>query len=316
MSDKRYRLSGYNYSKARAYMATLKMHPQAAPLSILAPTYKGGLKYTPLTKVFKQTIAKRLVDYFCKTVSVKRYILMPNHIHLVIYLNRVEGRPPANLIRVVETLIKFLNEAYFTIYGEVPFAPVDTEWDDSIAFTREAYQRMLRYVEQNPTRANLRQASRYCKHQSYLDKSGVRWWVYGNLDLVKRPTILSVECSRKITPSHPLWTQWQQCAQRMTVGCVGIGTFMSPCEKMVQSTLLAVGGSVIIHLPHGISPYWHPGETMEQLCAEGRVLYLTPFAFEAAQPSNATLYQRCHKGGELKTLMEKLACNIAGPPRE
>jgi hypothetical protein len=315
MSDQRCRLSNYDYSIVRPYMVTLKMHPKAAPLSVLDPASRLGLRHTPLTKPFVSIITTRLARYFKQTISVTRFVLMPNHIHLIIYLNPTDQTPKPNLIVVVEKLICFLTQAYHRIMGETDFAPIDPSWDDSISFTPQAYQRMRAYIDENPRRALLRRASQFCKCRTYRAKDGQRWWYYGDLNLVKRPTILPVECSRKIRPLSPLWEQWRTCAQKIRAGCAGVGTFMSPCEKQVMETILEAGGALIILLPQGISPYWHPGAEMESLCAQGRVLYLTPFAFEAAQPSTATLYQRCHQGGGLKEMMVRLAHNITAPPR-
>lgn len=315
MQDKRYRLSGYDYSRARAYMVTLKMHPQAKPLSVLAPTTKLGLTYTPLTAPFTEVIVKRLVSYFQGGISVRRFVLMPNHIHILFYLNKIPNKRRTNLIIVVEKCIKFLTEAYHQIYGPTTFQPLNPSWDDSIAFTAEAARRMRRYIDENPFRAHLRQHSDFCSCRTYRAKDGQQWWYYGNFSLVKLPTILAVECSRKILPNTPLWEKWLAVASSLTSASAGIGTFMSPCEKAVQDAILQSGGSLIILLPQGISPYWHPSAEMETLCAQGRVLYLTPFPYEAAQPPACVLYQRCHAGGGLKEVMAKIACNIPSPPR-
>jgi hypothetical protein len=316
MQNKRYRLSGYDYSTARAYMVTLKMHPQAAPLSVLAPTTKLGITYTSLTAPFTEVITKRLVAYFRGGVSVRRFILMPNHIHILFYLNKCSDKRATNLIIVAEKCITFLTEAYHQIHGPTSFRPINTSWDDSIAFTPEAARRMRKYIDDNPFRTHLRQHSDFCKCRTYHAKDGRQWWYYGNLSLVKLPTILAVECSRKILPDTPLWETWLETASTLSTTGAGIGTFMSPCEKAVQNTILQNGGSLIILLPQGISSYWHPSAEMETLCTQGRILYLTPFAFEAAQPPASVLYQRCHAGGGLKELMSQLACNIISPPRE
>lgn len=316
MQEKRYRLSNYDYTKARAYMVTLKMHPQAEPLSVLAPNTKLGITYTPLTAPFADVITKRLQQYFKGGVSVRRFILMPNHIHLLIYLNRLPTAKRTNLIIVVEKCIAFLTEAYHQIHGSTDFQPLNPSWDDSIAFTPEATRRMRQYIDDNPFRAHRRKTSDFCKRRTYRAKDGIQWWYYGNLALVKYPTILAVECSRKISLGSPLWEDWQKAAASLTASGVGIGTFMSPCEKAVQSTILKKGGSLIVLLPQGISPYWHPGVEMEAFCAQGRILYLTPFVFEPAQASAGELYKRCHAGGGLKEVIAKIACNIPSPPRE
>lgn len=316
MSEQTYRLKGYNYSKARPYMVTLKKHPHAAPFSELKESRALGLRYTDITKSFVATITQRCIEHFQGTVAIRRFIIMPDHIHLLIHLNPKPGLPRPNLVPVVGTIIKFLTEAYIQIKGPCNYPPIDPYWHDSIAFTPDAVERMKRYIDQNPHRANLRKSTDFCKRHTYQAKDGKTWWYYGNLELVKRPTILPVECSRKILPGSELWDAWQRAADYIRSGCAGIGTFMSPCEKMVQSTILSAGGALIILLPEGISPYWHPGEEMEKFCAAGCLLYLTPFEAERARPSAATLYQRCHAGGGLKEIIAKIACNITAPPRE
>lgn len=316
MDKRTYRLKGYDYSKARAYMVTLKKTPQALPFSVLNPGTKLGLEYTAITHPFVTTITQTFVSYYRGSVAVRRFVIMPDHIHLLLHLNPVPQEEKPNLIAVVKRLLVFLTQAYYAKAGESAPAPFEPYWHDSIAFKPEAVPRMERYIDQNPHRASRRYASDFCKLRNYRAKDGKVWWYYGQLDLVKRPTILAVDCSRKIKPESDLWHHWHHAAARIRSGCAGIGTFMSPCEKMVQQTILSSGGSLIILLPQGITPRWHPGEEMESLCAIGRVLYLTPFEAARTQPSAAELYQRCHAGGGLKELAALLACNAKSPPRE
>lgn len=296
-------------------MVTLKMHSRARPLSRLAPTTKLGLSYTELTNPFVAVITKRLRSYFHETIQIMRFVIMPNHLHLLIWIKPVPVNRRANLTVVVRKLIDFLTEAYRLKVGEPDFYPIQSEWYDTILFTNESYRRSIRYIEQNPRRANLRKASSFCRLHTYRAKDGRRWWYYGNFQLLKRPSILAVECSRKIQADTPLWQEWEQIAQRVNPDSAGIGTFMSPCEKMVREVILGAGGSLIVLLPQGMTPHWHPGEELEKLCTEGRILFLTPFEATAARPTAATLYQRCHDGGELKELMNKVACNFKSPPR-
>ncbi len=43
----------------------------------------------------------------------------------------------------------------------------------------------------------------------------------------------------------------------------------------------------------------HPPRAKEVLCANGRMLYLSLYAPEAARPDNATLHRRCHEMGDV-----------------
>lgn len=316
MEERNYRLKGYNYSKSRFYMVTLKMHPRAAAISELDAGCRRGLRYTDFTEPFTAVILKRLPAYFHGTIQVMRFVIMPNHLHLVIWIKPVAVAQRANLTVVVAKLIDFLNEAYVLCAGGCDFSPVLPEWYDTICFTNESYRRSLRYIDQNPERALLRRGSGFCRLQAYRAKDGRIWRYYGNFHLLKSPGILAVECSRKIPPGSTLWRAWEEVARRVNPGAAGIGTFMSPCEKRVRELILEAGGGLITLLPQGITPQWHPGEALERLCAEGRVLFLTPFEAAAARPTAAELYQRCHAGGLLKELMAQVACNFKPPPRQ
>ena len=54
-----------------------------------------------------------------------------------------------------------------------------------------------------------------------------------------------------------------------------------------------------IVMPEGFGERWHPTRNKEALCAEGRMLYLSLYAPEAARPDNATLHHRCHEMGDI-----------------
>jgi hypothetical protein len=55
-----------------------------------------------------------------------------------------------------------------------------------------------------------------------------------------------------------------------------------------------------IVMPDHLHLLFHLRDTgaREALCADGRMLYLSLYAPEAAQPDNATLYRRCHEMGD------------------
>lgn len=319
MAQRIYRLAGYDYSKARVYMVTLRLHPDAQPLSILDSGMEkyNYVNYTPLTQPFRELLTEFIPAYFHHQIAIEAYTLMPNHLHILIRIKSIPKGKNQNLIAVVSILRKFLIKEYQRITGDVTsLPPIEEEWYDSIAFGYQAILRLKRYIKTNPERTLRRRKSTFCHARRYTAKDGTLWHYYGNFELLRLPTVLGVDCSRKIREGSYLWQRWKQVAQYISVASAGIGTFMSPCEKMVREEILAAGGSLIVLLPEGISPYWHPGEEMEKLCAAGRVLYLTPFEATRGRASAKVLYERCHAGGGLKELIQKVACNIQSPPRE
>ena len=61
-------------------------------------------------------------------------------------------------------------------------------------------------------------------------------------------------------------------------GAVLVGPWISPGEKAVKAEAVARGGHVVQLLAEGMGRYYKPGGIDFDLCAEGRLLQLSPFA--------------------------------------
>ncbi len=59
------------------------------------------------------------------------------------------------------------------------------------------------------------------------------------------------------------------------------------------------GGALVVLSPEGFPDRWHPPRAKEALCAAGKMLFLSLYPPQAAQPDNATLYRRCHEMGDV-----------------
>ena len=118
------RLKGYNYSENGAYFITICTHNRKCILSKIVGDGVLDVPQNKLTKYGK--IAQEYINrmsVFYDNISVDKYIIMPNHIHLLLLVSNEKkkseyGTPgtssPTNFIvaHFVSTFKRFCNREY------------------------------------------------------------------------------------------------------------------------------------------------------------------------------------------------------------
>ena len=107
--------------------------------------------------------------------------------------------------------------------------------------------------------------------------SPVVWSALGNPFLLDAPLLASVRISTQ-TPPDELDRLIEKIVAKAERGAVVIGPWISPGEKRAKAAVVTCGGRVVQLLPEGMGRYFKPGGTDFDLCAEGRMLVLSPFA--------------------------------------
>ena len=105
----------------------------------------------------------------------------------------------------------------------------------------------------------------------------VVWTALGNPFLLDAPLLVSVRFSTQ-TPPDELDRLVGRIVAKAERGAVVIGPWISPGEKRAKAAVVACGGRVVQLLPEGMGRYYKPGGADFDLCAEGRMLVLSPFA--------------------------------------
>ncbi len=146
------RLPNYDYSKPGAYFITICTKERRCILSeIVGTDVPGGPKIllTAYGKIADKHI--QAMNDFYTTISVDKYVIMPNHIHLLIQINPEENGPPRTSVptresiisRFVSTFKRFCNKEY----GE-------NIWQyrsyDHVIRNREDYENRMKYIHENP----------------------------------------------------------------------------------------------------------------------------------------------------------------------
>lgn len=235
---------------------------------------------------------------------ITSYTIMPDHIHLLMKILPVEKR--LTLPRLVWLLVRHLEKA---CYGQRGMGPAGErsgvprlfsgDWHDWIVLRAGQLAAFKHYIFENPRRRCLRKAHSECfRRTTGIEFRGRRWDAYGNTGLLELPVIEPFRCSRSWAVGGSEWRTALDRAERMGPGCAGIGTFMSACEKACGHAIGISGGRWIVLSPEGFGPRWHPGARFDRACAEGKILFLSPYPESPGKLDHVELHARCHEMGE------------------
>jgi len=148
----------------------------------------------------------------------------------------------------------------------------------------------------------------YTKPATTSSESGVDWTAIGNPFLLDAPLLVSVRISTAVPPEE-LSRVAARIREKASRGAVIASPFVSPGEKAVRAAVLDDGGSVVQLMAEGFGRYYKPGGRDFDLCAEGRLLQLSPF-----QPHPAGATEREHFGKARFEWLNLAAANIADLP--
>ena len=148
------RLKHYDYGSAGAYFITMCTRDRKCILSRvvgrgLAPAVTNHVKYTLWGEIAEQQLFS-LKDKF-PSVTVQRYVIMPNHIHVILILgNETAGASPRPTVMDVICAYKSLTARECKKNGFVGKL-FQTSFHDHIVRSRRDYEEISQYIQKNPS---------------------------------------------------------------------------------------------------------------------------------------------------------------------
>ncbi len=145
---KRTRLKNYNYSTEGAYFVTLCTKNRDAILSEIIVGESVALpKEIHLTEYGKiaESAIKNIPKYY-PCISVDNYVIMPDHIHLLLQIHSdIDGRP-----MVAPTIDRVIQQTKGYITKQIGFSIWQKSFNDHIVRGRTDYKEIWEYIENNP----------------------------------------------------------------------------------------------------------------------------------------------------------------------
>ncbi len=146
------RLNGYDYSQNGAYYVTICVKDRRNLLWHVGatsgrPWEKPLLSY--IGEIIDVEIAK--ISYVYENVSIEKYVIMPNHIHLIIILQPDKsGRP-----QVAPTISRIIQQFKGSISKQLGYSIWQKSYYDHIIRNESEYQKIWEYIDTNPLKWEL-----------------------------------------------------------------------------------------------------------------------------------------------------------------
>ena len=145
---KKNRLKYYDYSMNGAYFITICTDERKCILSSIVGATLGRPAYAQLTEWGRYTEEAILRIPRCyPDVRVEKYVIMPNHIHLLLMIDTLHGRP-----RVAPTVSQIIQQTKGLATKMIGRQIFQKSFHDHIIRDDAHYQLIWNYIDTNPAR--------------------------------------------------------------------------------------------------------------------------------------------------------------------
>ena len=285
------RMEGHDYCSRCIYMLTLTLADRSQPLlgaltwttadssrqAVMVPTMLGTQveqEWIALTKEYPQ-------------VSIIRLQLMPEHLHIVLFVRAPLPRPLGKLVGIVKN---HCNKHYWqqlTAQGrlgakgvQAPPPLFSENFQDTILMHSGQLDTMVDYVAQNPYRAlTKKEHPDLFEVVGNIQINGMTFAAIGNRWLLDRPMRMQVRCHNNTTPENLRLIERQKAyfLDRGTKGGVVVSPCISAGEKEIARAALDAQQPLIVILENGFAPLYKPPGKYFEACANGLLLMLAPW---------------------------------------
>lgn len=138
------RLRGFDYAQRRAYFVTVCTQERA---EILANICRGGALLLPMGEIVDREIRDLSGRY---DLSVDKYVIMPNHIHLIL---RLDMQTQSVSLCDVVCALKSRTTKLANVLDHQPGRQIwQRSFHDHIIRDEKDYLKIWQYIDENPTR--------------------------------------------------------------------------------------------------------------------------------------------------------------------
>jgi REP element-mobilizing transposase RayT len=270
----------HDYHDRSIYMVTLNRSSQLPPFSKIVGALNSHenpprAQLLPLGEIVASNISALKQSF--PFVKILRRVIMPEHIHIVIFITEKTGFALGDIIHRLKTeCSKAYNRRDEN--GEL-ITVFEKDYHDRILSKKGQLERILGYVSDNPRRRLERMTYKNVHHRYLIaNDNGNIYEAYGNIQLLEDPDIEAVKVSRRDTPDG-LKSKKQSWLKTMQNGGVIVSPFISPAERKVRDWAFDNYARVIYIEPNGFGDRYTPKEPLHSLCSEGRLLIIAPLEY-------------------------------------
>ena len=260
---------------------------------------KAYVERTELGKGVIHALAQIPVRY--PEIQLLQYCLMPDHLHAILYVSHSMGTSIRTVIRGFWQGVKKLGrEKVLSIdpnnirnNERNPLrnvCPIFTEQPFIRPMSRKGQlQTMIHYVQMNPQRL----ATKKLKHgyfyvQEHVEIGERTYCAVGNAKLLQAARLepvhvrsMWVKDAEEHGDDKALQNYKNGCIMAARDGAVMVSPFISEHEKAVLEFLMQEKRPIIYIADNGFGKYYKPSDGLFEAVAEGRMLILSPWMYDA-----------------------------------
>lgn len=266
---------------------------QLNPLNVFTDTL-------PLGNIILQEL--REVEKSTPRLQVLQYCIMPDHIHILLYVKSRLHRPVGNYIAawkagVTKKWREIKDNCNITVFKE--------NFNDRIIYAHRDLNTIFEYIRQNPYRLAVR-----LYHPSFFQRrrefnlSDENISLYGNPFLLRNPFKYPLIIHREDTEDE-YNRKLEMSLYYAENGGIIVSAFISPREKNIRREVEKAGGRIIQihHCPFGDRE--KPELHNFNLCCEGRLLLVSPLNFGDEACRDKPTRQQCLQMNRLAQIISQ-----------
>jgi len=237
-------------------------------------------------------------------------------VHGIVYVKEQLPKPVGASIRGFKS---GATSAVRHLLGDPALEVWEDGYHDRVIMNADTLRAERDYIRDNPRRYCVRQA-----HPDFFVKvdllespslpPGMAWEGFGNRFLLEKPELMPVQVSRRAS-AHEVAELRAEALDQAQRGTVMVSPFISPGEKEIAVAVMQQDyGSLILFKPEGFPPLYKPSKAYFDLCAQGRLLVVSPFVYTGrTQPFTR---ERCQQMNEWVREICGTTCGKDAAPRQ
>ncbi len=254
----------HNYCEPSIYHITLSKMQGVEPFgTLIGHGSEAKIKYSRLGSLIASTFYR--ISELDPNIKVLQYMIMPDHVHLII-------RVCATIPRPIGSYIGQLKVRITQQFGSSVFDP---DFYDCILYKNRSLDSLFRYLKENPVRLAIRRDNPdFFTRVNHLQIDGEEYQAYGNIHLLENPSKEVLIVHRRYTPEQlkALTDRWLYTAENRGVI---VSPFISPSERSLRAQIEELGGKIILITDQSFPERYKPAAHDFRLCAEGRLLIIS-----------------------------------------
>ena len=267
-----HRFHGYDYSRGAVLFITFALKERRP---VFGRAEGDKVVYNEVGHAAVETMQREMKRN--ANLVVHRFVIMPDHVHLRIYIRPNTKDPLVQVGRFIQNFKRWSKWRASQLGVEIEW---QENYHDRLCLSAEIIDLVDKYIDNNALKWVLMHGAnppmRVVEPIDSVRWSMDEWWTgVGNVELIcENSKLAAFKLSRSI-PRGEIAAVVKRCLSAVKKGLIPISTFISPAELALKRALIEAKLPMIRVVPDPLATVYRPKEDEPRQFAEGRLLLLS-----------------------------------------